>query len=132
MLHATQQGRGLCQVVRGISRIARGERVQWLGGLSDRFGHWLRLNGMIHRNQSPRQDRIDWAYPPTSGITSAAKRCRRAMLSAMDLPRKSRISSCTPMAAKERMSLAMSSGLPEKLLRVPSRSGIALSYSGAL
>jgi aspartyl-tRNA(Asn)/glutamyl-tRNA(Gln) amidotransferase subunit A len=64
--------------------------------------------------------------------TSAAKRCRRAMLSAMDSPRKSRISSCTPIAAKERMSPAISSALPEKLRRMPSRSGTAVSYSGAL
>ncbi len=53
----------------------------------------------------------------TSGITSAAKRCRPAMLASIELPRKSKISSCTPMAANERMSPAISSGVPEKLRR---------------
>ena len=49
------------------------------------------------------------------------------MLAAIESPRKSKISSCTPMAANERMSPAISSGVPEKLRRVPSRSGTLVS-----
>jgi hypothetical protein len=45
------------------------------------------------------------------------------MLSATDWPRQSKISSCAPIAAKFRMSPAMSSGLPEKG-REPSGQGM--------
>jgi hypothetical protein len=42
-----------------------------------------------------------------------ANHCRRSLLSVMDWPRQSKINSCTPIAAKVRMSPAMSSGSPE-------------------
>jgi hypothetical protein len=53
------------------------------------------------------------AQPSASGITSVANYCRRSMLSAMDWPRQLKISSCTPIAAKLRMSPAMSSRSPK-------------------
>jgi hypothetical protein len=49
------------------------------------------------------------------------------MLSEMDWPRQSKISSCTPIAANVRMSLAMSSGSPEKGRREPSDDAMLVS-----
>src|SRR5262249_28032979 len=43
--------------------------------------------------------------------------CRRSMLSAMDWRRQSKTSSCTPIAAKVRMSLVICSGSPERNCR---------------
>src|SRR5690242_16041773 len=43
---------------------------------------------------------------PASGMTSATNRCRRSTLSAIDWPRKSKINSWTPSAAKVLMSPA--------------------------
>ena len=60
-------------------------------------------------------------------ITSVANHCRRSMLSAMDWPRQSKISSCTPIAAKFRMSPAICSGSPEKGRREPSSEGMPVS-----
>ena len=49
------------------------------------------------------------------------------MLSEIDWPRQSKISSCTPIAVKVRMSPAMCSGSPEKSRRDPSGDGMPVS-----
>jgi hypothetical protein len=66
-------------------------------------------------------------YPSTSGVTSVVNHSKRSMLSAMDWPRQSKTSSCTPIAAKRRMSPAISSGAPENGRRDPSGDGMPVS-----
>ena len=46
------------------------------------------------------------------------------MLSAVELPRKSKISSCTPISAKARMSSAICGGEPVQLEQVLTQDGL--------
>ena len=85
------------------------------------------IRAASHASQRGRLPTPLLPYPSTSVVTSVANHSKRSMLSAMDWPRQSKTSSRTPIAAKRRMSPAISSGAPENGRRDPSGDGMPVS-----